>query len=355
MSAPHPVAPIGRLALAALAGIALAGCATTSTLEPTAVAATPGADLTAQTSPVATTAASASPAAEARLSCEPLGEPMPRYTVTVPGGWSGYQGECGFVVRDGEGFTAGLSAWIVGQVPTDPCRNSSTLATPEDGVDGLVKAILAQEGRNATNPVDVSLAGFQGTYVEWTVPAEVQFTDGDEYHAVGCDNENYLELERPYRRDPLSAGARAGGPALDPRCRRQARPSSTRPMHRMRPRPPGRSLRRSWTRCGSRSPDRVVGTIARMSGDLLRERARLDIYTFSTDGSDFTQIARGDKTFSGESLSWSPDGSRIAYTTGCVDSEGTADRAGCHLAIADGSNVRTVEGAISGPWHPVPR
>ena len=192
MSAPHPVAPIVRLALAALAGIALAGCATTSTLEPTAVAATPGAAVTTQTSPVASTAASASLAAEERLSCEPLGEPMPRYTVTVPGGWSGYQGECGFVVRDGEGFTAGLSAWIVGQVPTDPCRNSSTLATPQDGVDGLVKAILEQEGRNATNPVDVSLAGFSGTYLEWTVPAEAQFTDGDEYHAVGCDNQNYL-------------------------------------------------------------------------------------------------------------------------------------------------------------------
>jgi hypothetical protein len=87
---------------------------------------------------------------------------------------------------------AGLSAWIVGQVPTDPCQNRSTLVTPAAGVDGLVQAILAQKGRNATDPVDVTLAGFKGQYLEWTVPADVQFADGDEYHAVGCDDQNYL-------------------------------------------------------------------------------------------------------------------------------------------------------------------
>ena len=192
MAVLHAAEPLRRLALAALAGIALAGCATTSTPGPTPVAATPSAAATDQASPAPSGIASASPAAEGRLSCEPLGASMPRYTVTVPSGWSGYQGECGFVVSEGEGFMAGLSAWIVGQVPTDPCRNRSTLATPQVGVDGLVKAILAQEGRNATAPVDVSLAGFQGTYLEWTVPADVQFTDGDEYHAVGCDDQNYL-------------------------------------------------------------------------------------------------------------------------------------------------------------------
>jgi hypothetical protein len=182
-----------RFAVAALAAIVIAGCATTPAPDPTiAVAATPAPAATAQASSVSSAVAPASSAAGATLRCEPLGAPMPRYTVTVPGGWSGFRGECGFVLPDGEGFTAGLSAWIVGQVPIDPCRNRSTLVTPEDGVVGLVQAILAQEGRNASDPVDASLAGFDGTYLEWTVPADVQFADGDQYHAVGCDGQNYL-------------------------------------------------------------------------------------------------------------------------------------------------------------------
>ena len=188
----HVASRIRRLAVAALTVVTLAGCATTSTPEPTPAAASLGASATAQASPAPSAVVAASPAAAETLSCGPLGAPIPRYTVTAPDGWSGYQGDCGFVVPDGDGFVAGLSAWIVGQIPTDPCRNRSTLRTPEDGVDGLVQAILAQEGRNATEPADVSLAGFEGTYLEWTVPADVQFTDGDEYHAVGCDDQNYL-------------------------------------------------------------------------------------------------------------------------------------------------------------------
>ncbi len=206
MSAPHPVAPIGRLALAALAGIALAGCATTSTLEPTAVAATPGAALTAQTSPVATTAASASPAAEARLSCEPLGEPMPRYTVTVPGGWSGYQGECGFVVRDGEGFTAGLSAWIVGQVR--PTRAGTVPRSPRQRTGGRPR----QGDPRAGGPERDQPRG----RVTRGLPGHVRGVDGPGRGAVHgrgrvprrrLRQRELPQLERPYRRDPLSAGA----------------------------------------------------------------------------------------------------------------------------------------------------
>ena len=90
------------------------------------------------------------------------------------------------------------------------------------------------------------------------------------------------------------------------------------------------------------------------------------IYTFAPDGSDFTQIAGGDTTCgpadpcavklprSAESPYWSPDGSQIAYTTGCFGGAGSADRVGCDLAIADadGSNVREFSYGASGPWHP---
>jgi Tol biopolymer transport system component len=90
------------------------------------------------------------------------------------------------------------------------------------------------------------------------------------------------------------------------------------------------------------------------------------IYTFATDGSGVTQIAGADTGCgpadpcavklprSAESPYWSPDGSQIAYTTGCVEGAGAANRVGCHLAIADadGSSVRTFGFPTSGPWHP---
>jgi Tol biopolymer transport system component len=90
------------------------------------------------------------------------------------------------------------------------------------------------------------------------------------------------------------------------------------------------------------------------------------IFTFASDGSDFTQLAGGDGTcVSVESCAinlpktagspfWSPDGSQIAYETGCTDGAGFANEDGCLLAIAnaDGSNVHTISGARPGPWHP---
>jgi WD40-like Beta Propeller Repeat len=93
----------------------------------------------------------------------------------------------------------------------------------------------------------------------------------------------------------------------------------------------------------------------------------LAIYTFAPDGSDFTRMITG-----GQSPSWSPDGSRIAYTIPCEEQptascpEGSILRsqyeaqprlfgggsAGLAIADADGSNVREFGYGASGPWHP---
>jgi WD40-like Beta Propeller Repeat len=96
------------------------------------------------------------------------------------------------------------------------------------------------------------------------------------------------------------------------------------------------------------------------AGDRLALGLGGSIYTFVSDGSGFTEIVGchpADPCFGPESTGspyWSPDGARIAYTTGCALGTRAADRTGCHLAImdADGSNVLSFGAAASGPWHP---
>ena len=70
------------------------------------------------------------------------------------------------------------------------------------------------------------------------------------------------------------------------------------------------------------------------------------IYTFAPDGSNFTQVITD-----AESPSWSPDGSQLAYSVECVEQD---EGCGVGIADADGSNVRTFDFGLSGPWHPAP-
>ena len=118
-----------------------------------------------------------------------------------------------------------------------------------------------------------------------------------------------------------------------------------------------------------RWPGHVHGLTWSPAGDRIALGLGGKIYTFAPDGSDFTEIAGAFPTCdsteacaiaaskSAELPYWSPDGSRIAYTTGCLEGARAADRDGCHLAIADadGSNVLAFGFASSGPWHPARR
>jgi hypothetical protein len=97
----------------------------------------------------------------------------PSYSVQVPAGWSA-NGE--FVTRNPPSVM-GLSVWDAIQVPTDPCRWSSTMTTPGPTVDDLVKALVAQRTRNASAPVKATLAGYKGVYLEWSVPPDM--VDGE--------------------------------------------------------------------------------------------------------------------------------------------------------------------------------
>jgi hypothetical protein len=183
----------GRLAAPAIAALVLVGCSVTAASTPSEVAlSSVPADRSSASAASPSAIPQASPSARARaLTCHPVGEPGPLFVVEVPIGWVEVKDDCGFVTAVPGVFTAGLSAWIVGQVPTNPCHNQATLRTPGETVDELVRALVAQELRNATAPVDVTLAGFEGKYLEWSVPADIVVLD-DEYHVQGCDDGNFL-------------------------------------------------------------------------------------------------------------------------------------------------------------------
>jgi WD40 repeat protein len=110
--------------------------------------------------------------------------------------------------------------------------------------------------------------------------------------------------------------------------------------------------------------NRQIGHVDGLSWSPAGDRLALglggSIYTFASDGSGLTEIVGCHPVdpcsgpMSAGSPYWSPDGARIAYTTGCDAGTRAADRTGCHLAIADadGSNVLSFGSGISGPWHP---
>jgi hypothetical protein len=107
----------------------------------------------------------------------------PDITFDAPSGW---HSNGPIVVKDVEGVI-GVSVWDVWRVPRDPCHWKDTLADPGRSVDDLVHALTRQRTREATEPVDVSLGGYEGTYLEWSGPEDAVVTGDAEFQ--GCDVE----------------------------------------------------------------------------------------------------------------------------------------------------------------------
>jgi hypothetical protein len=160
----------GRPAVSLACGLLLAACGAsagdgtppaTVSPAPTATLSTPGTE---------------------RITSVVLGDGgFPAYSVAVPVGWSS---NGGFVINQSTGVM-GVSVWDVTKVPSDPCHWADTLADPGPSVDDLVRALVAQESRNATTPTDVTLAGHSGVYLEWSVPKDAVVTGDADFD--GCD------------------------------------------------------------------------------------------------------------------------------------------------------------------------
>ena len=92
----------------------------------------------------------------------------------------------GFALSNGSGAGwVGVGFWDVGEVARNPCHSIGHLFDPGPTVDDLVAALEAQSLRHATKPTDVTLAGYQGKYLEWSVPKHWVVTGDSEF--AGCD------------------------------------------------------------------------------------------------------------------------------------------------------------------------
>jgi len=116
------------------------------------------------------------------------GKPFPKVVVTVPAGWSGFRG---FGVDSGSGSRFHfVSFWTVVDVYTNPCHWLGPKVHPGPTVDELAAVLAAQPLRNATVPVAVSLGGYDGKYLERSIPNGIVFSDCDKDPG---DGQSYFE------------------------------------------------------------------------------------------------------------------------------------------------------------------
>ena len=104
-----------------------------------------------------------------------FGDGLPRALVQLPGG---YTVEDARLVRPAaevpESEWHALSAWEIAGVYPHPCDGTSMLASAVGpSVGDLAEALAAQPLRAATDPVPVRVAGYEGMYVELSVPNDI--------------------------------------------------------------------------------------------------------------------------------------------------------------------------------------
>src|SRR5258708_33592617 len=106
------------------------------------------------------------------------GKPFPKVLITVPDGWNSYEG---FAVQSLTGTPRELavSVWKVADVYANGCHWLGPMIHPGPTVDELAAVLAARPLRNATAPVAVSLGGYHGKYLEWSVPVDINFSDCD--------------------------------------------------------------------------------------------------------------------------------------------------------------------------------
>jgi len=163
--------PRQSLVMVAIA-VALLASACASGIPPTAARATP------QAMPSAAQDLTAGTYAYQFQQLDAPGKPFPRVLITVPAGWGSLDL---FFVHSNVGTQRqiAVSFWNVVDVYANGCHWLGPMIHPGPTVDGLAAVLAARPLRNATAPVAVSLGGYKGKFLQWSVPAGISIS--------GCD------------------------------------------------------------------------------------------------------------------------------------------------------------------------
>jgi hypothetical protein len=114
------------------------------------------------------------------------GKPFPNVVIAMPDGWTTFKG---FGVED-TARQLFVGFWNVVDVYANSCRWLGPRIHPGPTVDGLAAVLAGRPLRNATAPVAVSVGGYHGKFLEWSVPSNVNFSDCDRDPG---DNISYFE------------------------------------------------------------------------------------------------------------------------------------------------------------------
>ena len=93
-------------------------------------------------------------------------------TIDVPSGWSGVAPATVWIDDNAPPGGAAIGAGFGGDLPRDPCLTTDLIDTGTT-VDGFANAIAAHPVLDATDPVDVSLGGYSGKYIDLLLPVDL--------------------------------------------------------------------------------------------------------------------------------------------------------------------------------------
>jgi hypothetical protein len=133
-----------------------------------------------------------------------------RITIDVPDGYEGV----GFggvlqvlkTPQSVSGSDTGVGLYDVGYAFADACDWSGTLS-PISSADELVASLAGQRGLRPSQPTDVVVSGFAGTYMELTVPAQAKLdrcsSGRMQAWALAGDGSAWIWLNNPGQHDLL--------------------------------------------------------------------------------------------------------------------------------------------------------
>lgn len=125
-------------------------------------------------------------------------ERFPNITITVPEGWNNIDGWGINSAEDDNSHWMGITFWDVDDVYTHPCQWRGTRMQPGPAVNDLAKALAARPLRDATKPTDITIDGFHGVKLQWSVPPNMDFSTCDKDEAIG---------DNPFRSWTAAAGS----------------------------------------------------------------------------------------------------------------------------------------------------